>query len=254
MARNMLGRHHLLLSVGTVSIVLAPVFATYPLLVMIAISGTAIGSLIPDADSEDAAIFHTKVRGIGGSRAQILQVLGIVYPVFGYATKYLIYKPSVIFYDRFVFEGYDIRERHRGYLHSFIGIGTTTVLTGLYMVPVLVFLELFSVIGLAVFLVGYVTGAGLHLVEDSCTRTGIQWNYPFHDWKLKGQITTTTKPEDTRYQRGFLVVMGMAAVGMFLLWAVLEAVPLFVFPIGGALLAIVLWLIFARFVAKCRVS
>lgn len=65
------------------------------------------------------------------------------------------------------------------------------VLTGLYMLPVLFFLELLSLVALAIFLTGYLAGALLHLLEDSCTRTGIQWNFPFQSWRLKGQLRTT---------------------------------------------------------------
>ena len=128
----MLGRDHLLLTIATVSLVLAPLFTLYPTAVLVALVGTAIGSLIPDADSPDAAIFHTKVSGLRGGIGGVLNSIGVLYPVFGYVTKYLIYKPSVKFYDAFIFTEMNIEERHRGFLHSFLGLGTATVLTGVY--------------------------------------------------------------------------------------------------------------------------
>lgn len=62
---------------------------------LVALVGTAIGSLIPDAGSPNAAIFHTKVSGLRGDIGDVMNSIGILYPAFGYVTKYLIYKPSV---------------------------------------------------------------------------------------------------------------------------------------------------------------
>lgn len=249
----MLGRHHLLLSVATVGLVVAPLFTTYPNVVLLAIAGCAIGSLVPDADSPDAAIFHPEVRGLKGSRGEALNAIAPIFPAFGYTTKYLIYKPAVKLYDAFVFDQYDIEERHRGFLHSFLGLGTATVVTGVYLIVALLLLGLFSILHLAVFLAAYLAGAVLHLAEDSCTKTGIQWNFPFQDWEINGQLTTTARPEDTRYQNGFLTILGVVAAGLFLLSAMYPDFPAIALSITGAVLGAVLWLIFGRLVAKCRV-
>lgn len=249
----MLGRHHLTLSVGSVAVAVAPLFPTLPRLVIVAIAGAAIGSLVPDADSPDAAIFHQEVRGIEGSNAEVLNALGILYPVFGYATKYLIYKPAVAFYDRFVFENLEIRERHRGFLHSLLGLATCTILTGVYMVVVLLLLHLFSVRYLLGFLIAYFVGAVLHLTQDSCTKTGIQWNYPFQGWSINGQISTTARAEDMRYQRGLLTGLGGLTVAMFVLPLIVQQIPAVLFSIGGGLLVVLIWVGFGRFAADCTV-
>lgn len=92
----MLGRHHLSLSVATVALVVFPLFTLYPNATLLALLGAAIGSLIPDADSPDAAIFHTEVRGMKKEGfSNLLNAAAVLNPVFGYATKYLIYKPAV---------------------------------------------------------------------------------------------------------------------------------------------------------------
>lgn len=249
----MLGRHHLLLSVATVGLVAAPLFVLAPTIALVALAGTAIGSLIPDADAEDAAIFHTEVRGLNGSTGKTLDLLAPVFPVFGYATKYLIYKPSVVLYDTYVFEEQDVVERHRGLLHSVLGLGTATVLTGIYLIPVLLFLGLFSILHLGVFLLAYLVGGVLHLAEDSCTKTGIQWHYPVRDWKVEGRLTTTARRRDTIYQDVFAVVLGGCAVGLFLLAGTYSVAPAPVLLLVGGVLAVALWLGFARLVAKCRI-
>lgn len=246
----MLGRHHVSLSVATVALVVLPLFSLYPMLTLIALVGTAIGSLIPDADSPDAAIFHSEVRGVN----DLLNAPAVLYPVFGYVTKYLIYKPVVNFYDTVVFNQYDIGERHRGFLHSFLGLVTLTVVTGLYLLPILFVLDLLSIIGLGVFLAAYFVGAGLHLVEDSCTKSGIQWNFPFQSWKVRGRLTTTARPEDTKYQRGFLTVLGVGTGAMFFLPSLLDDVSVFLLATAGFVTVLVLWIGFSVGIARCGID
>lgn len=250
----MLGRHHLSLSVGTAALVFLPIFPVFPLISILALVGTAIGSLIPDADSPDAAIFHTEVRGMGDGVNDLLNATAPLYPIFGKVTKYLIYKPAVRFYDEVVFDEYEIAERHRGFLHSFLGLGTILVLTALYMTPILFFLDMIWTGGLAVFLGAYFGGAILHLVEDSCTKRGIQWIFPFQSWRLKGQIRTTADPSDMQYQRGFLSVLGLSGSALFLLPLMVTQYPPYWFSIGGLVLGVLLWLVFTIGFAKVRIS
>lgn len=250
----MLGRHHLTLSVSTVAIIVFPLFTSYPHFVMLALLGAAIGSLVPDADSPDAAIFHSEVKGLKkDSFSDLVQITAVLNPIFGYVTKYLIYKPAVKFYDRVLFSEYEIAERHRGFLHSFLGLGTLVLLTAIYMLPVLYFLGLVWLVGIGVFLLGYLGGAVLHLVEDSCTKTGIQWNFPFQSWKIKGELTTTARPKDMRYQRYFLLILGVGAAAMFFVPSIVEGLSIIVFSLIGLLVAVVSWTVFAVGVARCRI-
>lgn len=249
----MLGRHHISLSVGTVAVAVLPFFSLYPIPVLLVLTGTAIGSLIPDADSPDAAIFHNEVKGLSGGYSNLLNATAVLNPIFGFVTKYLIYKPAVKFYDLVIFDQYEIEERHRGFLHSFLGIGTATVLTTVYLIPVLLVLDLVWFAGVGLFIAGYIVGAVLHLLEDSCTKSGIQWNFPFQTWKIKGQITTTARPEDMVYQRKFLTVLGFGAFGMFLAPNIATDVPEIVFVLIGVFGVILSWGIFAIVFANCTV-
>ena len=202
----MLGRHHLTLSAGTVALIVLPLFSIHPHETLLVFAGTIIGSLVPDAASPDAAILHGEIKGLSGGFSDILNAIAVLNPVFGNTTKYLTYKPTVKFNDNFVFEDYDIAERHQELLHSFLGLGTITIMTTLYLIPVNIFLYLVWLFGSAVFILAFLTGEILHLLEDSCTKSRIQSNSPFHAWKLKGQITTTARPEDMKYQRYFLTI------------------------------------------------
>ncbi|MFB6115765.1 MAG: hypothetical protein ABEK04_05795, partial [Candidatus Nanohalobium sp.] len=92
----MLGRQHLMLSVATVSVVLAPYLESAEGFVIVMLLGTGIGSLIPDVDAQDAAVFHNDIRGLNGDVGDTVNnFIGPLLPAFGYTTKYAIYKPAV---------------------------------------------------------------------------------------------------------------------------------------------------------------
>lgn len=173
--------------------------------------------------------------------------------MFGYVTKYLIYKPAVNFYDTVVFEETAIVERHRGFLHSFLGLGTATVLTGIYLLPILYAIELFSVVFIVVFLLAYLVGSLLHLLEDNCTRSGIQWGYPFRRWKVRGRLKTTPRLRDAIYQRVFLLVLGGGVGVLFFLPSIYSGISPILFAAFGLFIGSILWVLFARYVAKCEV-
>lgn len=172
---------------------------------------------------------------------RFLNSFGVLYPVFGYDPKYLIYKLTVKFYDAVVFEETPIVERHRGFLHSVLGLGTATVLTSVYLLPKLYAIELFSAVFSGVFLFSYFAGATLHLVEDSCTKSGFQWHYPFRHWTVRRNLKTTLKLQDTIYQWGFLVVPGGGVTILFFLSSLVvrsvRSNSAFSSPIRGELIA-----------------
>ena len=174
----MKGGHHVLLSLCTAAVLLAPAAGTLPLPTLGAVlSGIFIGSLAPDADASDAAIFH-------GRRGR----LGLLLPLFGYTIRYLIYYPiSCIF--RFIF-GSQARPRHRGLLHSAIGVAFSSVLLSLYIRLALLVLGLPGDSILILFGAGFFGGCILHLLEDSCTPMGVAWWFPFRTTRLMGRIRT----------------------------------------------------------------
>jgi membrane-bound metal-dependent hydrolase YbcI (DUF457 family) len=165
----MLGRHHLALSVLTLSLLLVPFFGSSTTLVIIALIGCAVGSLIPDADASDGAIFHNEVRGVHGNVRPIVNTVALIFPLFGYLTRYGIYKPITSLFG--------IDERHRGFLHTIRGILAAAGLTAVYVVIILLILarDLASfALGLLVFMSAYIIGAVLHLIEDTMTVSGVQ--------------------------------------------------------------------------------
>ena len=203
----MLGRQHLTLSVATATVVLGPFIRNEYAFAAATLLGVAIGSLIPDIDASDATVFHSGVKGIHGTPGKIFNdFVGPFLPLFGYLTKYMIYRPSVFLLNLFS-ENYRFEDGHRSFTHSFIGVAVLTMATGVFLSPLFIELGLNGFI-LLFFLAGYASGALLHMFQDSCTKTGIAWNQPFSAVRLKGELKTG---EDNRRPRYFALMLFMVA-------------------------------------------
>ena len=187
---SMLGRQHLALSAATISAVLMPYIGDTSMAVA-ALIGGCIGSLIPDIDAEDAAIFHSRVSGLNYSTGKLFNTaLGPFLPFFGYSTKYLMYIPAVEVYNRLLPAQHQFSSTHRSFTHSLAGITTLTGFTGLYMLLGMAATGVLLPLHLLAFLTGYIAGGFLHLLQDSCTKTGVAWSQPFSETRLKGELTT----------------------------------------------------------------
>lgn len=217
--------------------------------------GVAIGSLLPDVDGEDATIFHQSVRGtkkdVGKDLHQLIQTISAFFPYFGYPVKYLIYRPTVWIYDRIL--PYDVSGKHRGYTHSHLGIWTTGVLTALLFAVALILFDAFDPFFTTVFFGGLVSGMYLHILEDSCTKSGIAWNYPFSNTTLSGALTTTTKAEDVRPMQGFLVCIGIIFGSSAFLMDLYQVPVLLIVGLNFGILTI-LWSIFVFGVSSAGIS
>ena len=187
----MLGRQHLILSFLSSVVVASPLLRIDSFYFLLAVAGVSIGSLIPDVDAEDASIFHSNIRGLKGDTGMILNdFLAPILPLFGYLTKYIIYRPVLFVFDKILFQNYTFSDKHRTFTHSLLGVITITSVTGLLIGLPLYFLDYLNYYFLTVFLLAYASGCLLHMLQDSCTRTGIAWNSPFSSKKLKGDIYT----------------------------------------------------------------
>lgn len=242
-----------MLSVATVAIFVFPWVQQAQSMVLVALLGAGIGSLVPDVDAEDAAVFHDDIRGLNGDvGTAVNNMIGPLLPIFGHVTKHLIYRPAVFLFDRVVFDGYSFEDRHRTFSHSFLGVFTMTAITGLYMAPVLMMGDVFAPLFVAVFLLSYMAGAFLHMLEDSCTKTGIAWNSPFSKTKLKGNISTG---KDIKKPRYFLYYLGILAAGAFYFGSSTQYSFTSLQVTGIALAVVPLsWLVFMKGVARVKID
>lgn len=227
------GEEHITISLATAAVVIVPwVSVLPPEWIVAALFGVFIGALAPDADASDSAIFHTRIPGGKGKRL-------IVLPVFGYAIRYLIYYPISLPFIALL--GERGMPRHRGVLHSAIGVGLMTVLLGAYAWTIgTIGLRIPWEMGYTLFLLGFLGGSVGHLLEDSCTRSGVAWLFPLSGRRLRGGIVTGSgDPRPTIYA----AAMAVAAGGLFAAGKA-QIVPASLFPYLGIAGAAALWVIF----------
>lgn len=191
----MLGRHHLFISVFSLSVVLIPFFEFFPDIVLPALIGCAIGSLIPDADAEERTIFRRQTGGVKGDSGNIVNPIGLIFPLFRYTARSCIIKPVSFLFN--------IDVGHRGFFHTVNGVVLTAAFTTLYCVIFLftftqsLFLILFLSI---VFVISFIIGGLLHLVEDGMTKKGVR---PLKR-KISGKLI---KSAESSFQDLFVVAL-----------------------------------------------
>ncbi|MDV2481687.1 metal-dependent hydrolase [Methanoculleus sp. Wushi-C6] len=241
----MRGDQHVSLSLATAGLLIAPwVSVLDPALIAVLLFGVFVGSLAPDADAVDAAIFNGRIGGVKGKKGQVLNGFAVVLPVFGYTIRYLIYYPLSLVFSLLLRKSY--RHRHRGLLHSLAGVALTSVILSGYLGLILAGLN-WPLALLPAFGCAFFAGCVLHLMEDTCTPAGVAWLYPFFRGRVAGRVRAL-EDADVR-PTAFAIVLVLAAAGM-LAATFVTTVPsedLRLLALGGTL---VLWIVF---MLVCRV-
>lgn len=201
------GDQHVLITLFSGGLLLAPHVALLaPAELAVVLFGLFVGSLAPDADATDAAIFHTRVPGLKGVTRRLADVAAGVLPVFGYLIRYGEYYPAAgVFW---FFSRGQLKAGHRGVLHSLLGVVLITALTALYVGAALLLLGWSAPALLALGVLGFGAGSLLHLAEDSCTPGGIAWLYPLSGRRVRGRLRTGGR-SDSR-TRLFATALGAA--------------------------------------------
>ena len=176
------------------------------------LGGVLLGCLLPDVDASDAKVMHGYWRPIG---------------LFG---KYVFYKPMTwILRTR----SDEYREKHRGYLHSFIGCFLATMF---FAIPIAIIflhstyvllLPLETTIWVWIVWIGLPFGFLMHLVEDSFTKSGVRWRFP--GGKTYSSETRTGKKSEYNLLSAFIVTFGILTVAVYM------AGPSFIVLLGAIL-------------------
>ena len=183
------------------------------------LGGVLLGCLLPDVDASDAKVMHGYWRPIG---------------LFG---KYLFYKPMTwILRTRYDEKTY--QEKHRGYLHSFIGCFLATIY---FAIPIAILflhstyvmlLPLETTIWVWVIWSGLPFGFLMHLVEDSFTKSGVRWIFP--GGKTYSSQTSTGKKSEYNLLSAFIVTFGILTAIVYM------ATPSFIVLFGAILGSLIL--------------
>lgn len=180
----MLGKEHVSISVATIIPFIIPLIFSgnveYPIYYITLLIAVTIGSLTPDADC--------------GGKPKLYYDFKLIYDIM------LPLQKAVIFAFRSLSLKYDlnleheVNNRHRGIMHAPIGIFLSSLI--LTLISALFGFFIFQGINLIMVLlifIGLLFGQFLHLLEDSCTVTGINWKFPFGTKLLNGKIYTFSK-------------------------------------------------------------
>ncbi len=201
----MLGRHHVSISLATVLPFLVPlIFVNIPNGVPLGalfLFCVFVGSLVPDIDSN--------------GKPKLYYDLKIVYKVL-----YPLFKVVVWIFNTFNFKAkldlqYDVKEEHRGIMHSPIGIVISTIFLTIIISGLLFWIKFPGALIIILFVFfGILIGQFLHLLEDSCTVSGINWKFPFKKRLVNGQIRTFDRFEEKKDIRPFVFqfLLGLISV------------------------------------------
>ena len=246
----MRGDQHVSLSLATAGLFIAPwVTVLDPILSAVLLFGVFVGSLAPDADAADAAIFNGRIGGMKGKRGQALNGVAVVLPIFGYTIRYLIYYPLSLIFSLLLRKSY--QHRHRGLLHSFSGVGLTSLILSGYLALILTWLG-WPLALLPAFGGAFFAGCVLHLMEDTCTPAGVAWLYPFSRRRMAGRVRTQGDFEVRPV--AFTIVLVSAAAGL-LITPFVTPVPLEALRLLALVGTPLLWLLFmliCRAKPQCR--
>lgn len=190
----MLGKDHVSITLGTVLPFTIPLIFSensQPVYALCVLVAALIGSLAPDADSDGKPKLHYDFK--------------IIYYIMVPLHKLIVFSFSFFNFKEKMNLEYVVEEQHRGVMHSPIGVFISSfVLTLLTtIVGYFIFHEINATLIGFLFL-GLISGQFLHLLEDSCTVSGIKWLFPFGTGELKGSIYTGNKIEGKKDIRPFL--------------------------------------------------
>ena len=166
----MLGRNHVVLTLGSASLLAVPYLPGSLQTVALVLAGAWIGAYLPDLDTPNMKIVKGVVMVPFASRIARAVLFAIVH--LGFVCLLQKFNPE-----------------HRGSMHTLLGIAMYSAVICGAIYAALRYMGYWDPIVLW-FFAGLAGGGVMHLVEDSCTRWGVQPFLPLWGHKFKGGITT----------------------------------------------------------------
>ena len=150
------------------------------LFLAVLIISVLIGSLLPDTDCGGKATIYYRFPAIDQFMKKVVG-------------KSIIFLFSHLISSKRIKTEHDVKDEHRGIMHSPIGVLFSSLML---VIPLIIFGIVFSLLNWSVLLIiflGLIIGQLLHLFEDSCTISGINWLFPFKTKELRGKIYTFSR-------------------------------------------------------------
>jgi len=133
---------------------------------------------------------------------------------FGWVMRFLIYLPLVSIVRAVQSNWsteYEVEDEHRGLSHSLLGIALSVLVVGLYTVFLKKSVGLFSNMMIIPFGISFLAGSLIHLMQDSTTRSGLRWFYPFTQTSIAGNHSAFNH-DDQRPLYLFILLSGFLTV------------------------------------------
>lgn len=177
----MLGRSHLSLSIATIFSFIVPLlfiaslnsYLSFAIAFLISI---AIGSLLPDSDC--------------GGKSKLYYDFKIIYYIMTPINWAVVNLFKLSRVKHRLNLQHEVEHEHRGIMHSPVGVFISSLLLTLVLIVFVLVLQSFNVLFIFLVFMGLVFGQFLHLLEDSCTISGINWKFPFGTKEIKGTVYT----------------------------------------------------------------
>lgn len=237
----MLGKQHASITLATIIPLLLPMlldsnYQLYSISILIAV---LIVSLTPDADC--------------GGKSKLYYDFRFVHDIMAPLQKLVVWIFNRSFIKNKLNLECEVNNKHRGIMHSPVGILISSLLLTLIaaIFTLIFYIESTLFVTFTVF-VGLLTGQFLHLMEDSCTVSGINWKFPFGTKELKGKIYTFSKIDGKKDIRPTIYEYSLWSITpLLIIGNAFEKISLTQFTIYPLiLLAIVLVWILIIFTAK----
>jgi len=201
----MKGKDHINISVSFVFTLLVPLFfisnqinMLYPIVFIVSVF---IGSLLPDTDCGGKATIYYKFPSIHHFMKN-------------YVGKIIIYTFNKLISKRKL-NMKEVKDEHRGIVHSPTGILLSSFILSLVVLIIALIIGKLNLIFIGFVFGGLIIGQFLHLFEDSCTISGIDWGFPFKKKLLKGKIKTfdTKDKRPKNFAIIFYFIIALIVVG-----------------------------------------
>lgn len=234
--------------------------------------GLFCGAIFPDTDCKESRIFKMKQdnRKIGWQSSYkeykskkdaqnmynaFLFFYSSMLIILGNLFRYLLYYPSYfavsLMNKKWIKEDF-VQDEHRGISHTLLGVFIASILFFILLFFLNLYFKTTSTQLLIIPTLSFFVASNLHLLQDSISKWGIKWFYPFNKKRIYGDYSSFSNDSRIIYFVLFLIV---SAILVFFLSNYLKNNLPKTFFIGNILLPIVLvGLSFLILLKICNVS
>lgn len=174
--------------------------------------GLFCGAIYPDTDCPKSRIFKIKqdTSKIGWQSSYkeykakkdaqnmyntFLFIYSSILVILGYLFRYLLYYPSygiIYLMNKKWFKEDSVKDEHRGTSHTIFGTFIASLLFLILLILANIYVDSLTNSVLIIPSISFFISANIHLLQDSISKTGITWLYPFNSIKISGNYSAFT--------------------------------------------------------------